>query len=62
MLSGELDHTNHLQYCLGDTDNVVPHKYEFCQNYYHLQMYNKKYIYNNICLPQIDHVFFSTFN
>ena len=51
MLSGELDHTNHLQYCLGDTDKVLPHKYEFCQNYYHLQMYNKKYKYNSICLP-----------
>jgi hypothetical protein len=29
MLSGELDHTNHLQYCLGDTDKVLPHKYDF---------------------------------
>jgi hypothetical protein len=34
MLSGELDHTYHLECCLGETDQDLP---QF-QSYYHLQM------------------------
>ena len=34
MLSGELDHTYHLECCLGETDKDLP---QF-QSYHHLQM------------------------
>ena len=64
MLSGDLDHTYHLECCLGESDKELLHKYGHCQTYHHLQAYElkKKYKNNITSFPWIVLYDFSTFN